>query len=266
MPYFDLEPDLHLHYEEAGEGRPVLFLPGWSASTRAFRHQICRFAQQHRAIALDYRSHGQSTQTLAGHSLTGYARDLRAFIAGRDLRDVVLVGWSMGAFVAWEYLRQFGSDRLAGFVNVDQPPCDSQRTDWPYGSDLLEACQFAASIQVDQAGAARQLLDLVFKGPPADADVEWMLAEMLRVPPPVAGVMLLDDLVYDARPLLPQVTIPTLLCWGRHSALSAMEAGEFVAHTRPNARLVVFEESGHSPFLEEPERFHDEVARFIADL
>ena len=266
MPYFDLAPDLRLHYEEQGTGRPVVFLPGWAASTRHFRHQLGLFARRHRAIALDYRAHGRSTQTLVGHSLAGYARDLRAFLVGRDLRGAVLVGWSMGAFVAWEYLRQFGADRLAGFVDVDQPPCDSRRPDWPHGDDLLDACRFVASIQEDQAGASRQLLDLVFKGPPPAADVEWMLAEMLRVPAPVAGVTLLDDIAYDARPLLPQVALPTLLCWGRHSALTPLAAGEFIARTQPNARLVVFEESGHSPFLEEPARFHDEVARFIAGL
>jgi pimeloyl-ACP methyl ester carboxylesterase len=264
--YFDLEQDLRLHYEEQGEGRPVVFLPGWAGSTRAFRHQLSLFAQRHRAIAIDYRGHGKSTQTPVGHSLTGYARDLRAFLVVRDLRGAVLVGWSMGAFVAWEYLRQFGSDRLAGFVNVDQPPCDSQRPDWPHGFDLLDACRFVTSLQVDQADTSRQVLDLVFKEPPAATDVEWMLAEMLRVFPPVAGVMLVDNMAYDARPLLPRVTLPTLLCWGRHSALAPLSTGEFIAQTQPNARLVVFEESGHSPFLEEPARFHDEVARFIADL
>jgi non-heme chloroperoxidase len=82
-----------------------------------------------------------------------------------------------------------------------------------------------------------------------------MLREMLRVPPLVAGVTLLDDIVYDARPFLPQVALPTLLCWGRHSALTPLAAGEFIAQPQPNARLVVFEESGHCPFLEEPARF-----------
>jgi pimeloyl-ACP methyl ester carboxylesterase len=266
VPDFVLEPDLHLHYDEQGQGQPVVFVPGWAASTRHFRDQLARFGQGHQAIALDYRAHGQSTQTLVGHSLAGYARDLHTFLVDCDLRRVVLVGWSMGAFVGWEYLRQFGAERLAGFVNIDQPPCGSRQPDWPYGDDLLEACRFVASLQDDQAAAARHVLALVFKGPPVEADVAWMLAEMLRVPAPIAAVTLLDDIVYDARPLLPQVTLPTLLCWGRHSAASDLATGEFIAQTQPNARLVVFEESGHSPFLEEPARFHEVVARFIAGL
>ena len=56
---------------------------------------------------------------------------------------------------------------------------------------------------------------------------------MLRVLPPIAAVTLLDDIAYDARPLLPQVTIPTLLCWGRQSAMSDLATGEFLAQRQP---------------------------------
>ena len=58
-----------------------------------------------------------------------------------------------------------------------------------------------------------------------------MLEEMLRVAPPVAGVTLLADLAYDARPLLPQVALPTLVCRGRHSAVSPLPTGEFIIQT-----------------------------------
>jgi pimeloyl-ACP methyl ester carboxylesterase len=265
MSYVELNA-IHMHYEERGEGRPVVFLPGWTASSRFFRDQLDRFGRAHRAIALDYRSHGRSTQTLAGHSIASYARDVQAFLTAFDLQHVVLVGHSMGVFVAWEYIQQFDSDRLAGFVNVDQPPCDGRRADWPYGDELLDVCRFAVSIQENHVDAMRQMLDLVFAHPRSTSDAKWMLAEMLRVPAPVAGMMLLDDMSYDARPLLPHVTVPTLLCYGRYSALTPLETGRFTAQALPNARLVVFEQSGHCPFIEEPERFHEEVCRFIADL
>jgi pimeloyl-ACP methyl ester carboxylesterase len=266
VPDFDLAPDLRLHYDELGAGRPVVFLPGWTMSTTFFRHQLPFFAQHHHAIALDYRGNGRSSPTVVGHTLATYARDLRAFLVARDLREAVLVGWSMGAFVAWDYVRQFGSDRLAGLVNIDQPPVESRRPDWPYRSELLKGCVHLGLIQEDHPAAARQLIPRMFKEPPTAEDEAWMLAEMLRVAPPVAGVTLIADLAYDARPLLPQVALPTLLCWGRHSPFTPLPTGEYIAQAQPNARLVVFEESGHCPFLEEPARFNAEVATFIAGL
>jgi pimeloyl-ACP methyl ester carboxylesterase len=266
VPDFALAPDLRLHYDEQGAGRPVVFLPGWTMSTAFFRHQLPFFAQRHHAIALDYRGHGRSSPTDVGHTLATYARDLRAFLVERDLRGVVLVGWSMGAIVAWEYLRQFGSDRLAEFVNIDQPPVSSRRPDWPYGDELLDSCASLARIQEDHAAVARRLISRMFKEPPSADDTDWMQAEILRVSPPVAGVTLFADLAYDARPLLPQVALPTLVCCGRHSAITPLPTGEYIAQAQPNARLVVFEASGHCPFLEEPARFNAEVEAFIAGL
>lgn len=266
MPDFDLAPDLRLHYEEQGTGRPIIFLPGWTMSTTFFRHQLPFFAQHHQAIALDYRGNGRSSPTLIGHTMATYARDLRAFLVARDLHEAVLVGWSMGATVIWEYLRQFGSDRLAGFVNIDQAPVDSRRPDWPYRNELLKECAYLAIIQEDHATAARQIVRGMFKDPPTAEDEAWMVLEILRVAPPVAGVSLIADLAYDARPLLPQITLPTLLCWGRHSPFTPLPTGEYIAQAQPNARLVIFEESGHCPFLEEPDRFNAEVESFVRTL
>jgi hypothetical protein len=108
---------------------------------------------------------------------------------------------------------------------------------------MARSVPFIALVQEDHLEATRRLIRRMFKALPAAADEAWMLEEMLRMAPPVAGVTLLADLAYDARPLLPQVALP---------------AGEFVAQTQPNARLLVFEESGHC--------FNAEVATFIAGL
>jgi pimeloyl-ACP methyl ester carboxylesterase len=89
---------------------------------------------------------------------------------------------------------------------------------------------------------------------------------MLRVPTPVAGVTSLDGVTADARTILASITIPTLLCWGRHSKIAPLATGEAITRLQPDAQLLVFDESGHAPLLEEPERFHDEVSRFVASL
>lgn len=266
MPHFDVDASERLHFEDAGVGRPELFLPNWTMSAAIFRRQLPFFARRHHAIALDYRENGRSSPTLVGHTLVAYRRDLRAFLVERDLRGAVLVGWSMGALVAWNYLRQFGSDRLAGYVNIDPSLVDSRRPDWRYRGDLLDGCAYMALIHEDHAAAARWLIRRIFKEPPAAADEVWMLKEILRVAPPVAGVTLLAELAYDARPLLPQVVLPTLVCWSRHSVLCPLPTAQFITQAQPNAGHVVLEESGHCPFLGEPDRFNAEVEEFIASL
>ena len=108
-----------LYFEDEGSGTPLVFLPGVMTGVRFFTHQLASLSDEYRTIALDYRGHGRSEKTETGHTVPQYARDLHAFLDQRDLHDVILVGWSMGALVSWEYIDRFGADRVQALVDVD---------------------------------------------------------------------------------------------------------------------------------------------------
>ncbi|WP_460337984.1 alpha/beta fold hydrolase, partial [Streptomyces sp. O3] len=63
---------------------------------------------------------------LHGHTISQYARDIREFLNAIELDHVVLAGWSMGAFVVWDYLNQFGNDNIQAAVIIDQSASDYQ--------------------------------------------------------------------------------------------------------------------------------------------
>jgi non-heme chloroperoxidase len=67
---------------------------------------------------------------------------------------------------------------------------------------------------------------------------------------------------HDWREQLSQTPVPVLLCYGARSTLYPTKIGEHLDERIPKSELLVFEESGHSPFWEEPEKFDREVARF----
>jgi proline iminopeptidase len=69
---------------------------------------------------------------------------------------------------------------------------------------------------------------------------------------------------YDLRPQLPDVTAPTLVTVGRTDWVTPVSAAETIASLMPNAELVVFEHSGHSPQMEEAERFQAVMREFLA--
>lgn len=117
--------ELTIHYEEAGSGDTViLFVPGWTMTTRSFEKQLAHFegSTDYRFVTFDPRSHGQSTQTDGGHHYAQHGADLGAFIEALDLDNIVLGGWSYGTLDALAYVDQFGSDRLSGFVMIDGAP------------------------------------------------------------------------------------------------------------------------------------------------
>jgi len=68
---------------------------------------------------------------------------------------------------------------------------------------------------------------------------------------------------YDVRPELGRIDCPTLVLVGRHDWISPVEQAEEIARRVPGARLVVFERSGHSPQIEEPEAFLATLRTFL---
>ena len=266
MPQLSVD-GAELHFEDAGEGPPVVFIHGVWMSGRFFERQLPYFERRYRTITLDLRGHGRSSHAQSGHTVATYAQDLRALLEALGLEDAVLVGWSMGAFVIWDYVRQFGTEGLRGIVVVDQSPSDYKWPDWPYGFlDFEGLCHVMAGVQTDREALVRGFIPIMFKDGPAEADVAWMVEEIMRMPASIASAIIFDQTAQDYRPVLPSVTVPALVVTGRDEKLVPIAAEEYVVEQMPNARLAVFEQSGHCPFLEEPDRFNEVVDEFVRSL
>ena len=120
MPYRQVAPEVHLFFEDEGSGRALVLLHGLWASGRAFADLRDRLRDRYRIVVPDLRAHGRSSHVQHGHTVATYAADLQRLIDPLVLGKPVLVGWSLGAQVAWQYARQFGAGRLAGIVAVGQ--------------------------------------------------------------------------------------------------------------------------------------------------
>jgi non-heme chloroperoxidase len=97
---------------DRGEAAAVVFVHGMMCSGRFFARQIDRFAAGKRVIVPDLRGHGESEKPSGGHTVAGYAEDLRVLLECLEVSRPVMVGWLMGAMVAYEYLRASGSRSL----------------------------------------------------------------------------------------------------------------------------------------------------------
>jgi non-heme chloroperoxidase len=267
MPTFQTS-DCKLYYEDEGSGRPVIFIHGMWLTSRFFARQREHFARDYRFIAPDLRGHGRSEKVLHGHTVPTQTRDLRELIEGLDLDDVVLVGWSSGAFCIWEYVKQYGNDRLAGVVVVDEAAADLNRGDWNLGAmDLDGLIGMLEVVQVAHAEMVRgRFVHRLFATPPAPEEIDWMVEEITKIPPVVAAAVAFDEITRDYRKVLSEVDVPALVCHGAHDQMLPVENGTHLAETMPDGRLVIFEKSGHAPFWEEADRFNAELERFIADL
>ncbi|WP_082233163.1 alpha/beta fold hydrolase [Halobacillus massiliensis] len=264
MAFLELDSQTKLYYEDEGKGQPIIFIHGVMMSSRFFHYQIPYFKEKYRTITFDLRGHGRSSKVQHGHTVAQYAKDLKNFIEKLELTNVILVGWSMGAFVVWDYVNQFGTDNIKGVTVVDQSPSDYLWEGWKFGAFDFEAIKgVMQSIQEDQLGFNSEFIYGMFKESPDPEVHEWILEEMMKVPASIASTIVFNQTAVDFRESLSNVDIPALICFGRDDKFFPVAAGEYIQERTPGSKLVPFEESSHCLFLEEPDKFNQELDDFF---
>jgi non-heme chloroperoxidase len=265
--FHELPGGARLAYDDAGQGRPVVLIHGVCMSRRFFARNAGPLAERFRVVSVDLRGHGESPASEGGHTVAQYAQDVKHLIDTLGLEDAVLVGWSMGSFVIWDLVRQFGDAGIAGHVVISQSPSDLKREGWELGIFSLEELFGAlAAAQADFLGFMGELVPAMLMHEPSADDHAALLAETQRIGANAGTCILLDQSLQDYRELVAGYRVPTLLAWGADEKIVAAAGGTWLQETRPAAELVVFEQSGHCPMWEEPERFNQVVGDWIAAL
>jgi non-heme chloroperoxidase len=112
-----------IYYKDWGEGPAVTFSHGWPLNSDAWDGQMLFLVRNgFRAIALDRRGHGRSSQPSSGNDMDSYADDLAALIEALDLHDATLVGHSTGGGEVARYIGRHGTARVAKAVLIAAVP------------------------------------------------------------------------------------------------------------------------------------------------
>ena len=106
--------DIELYYTDQGAGEPVVLIHGFPLNGESWgKQQAALLDAGYRVIAYDRRGFGASSKAGSGYDYDTFAADLHALIEDLDLRDAVLVGFSMGTGEIARYLSRYGSGRVA---------------------------------------------------------------------------------------------------------------------------------------------------------
>src|SRR5919107_2334155 len=143
---------VQLSYKDYGQGRPVVLIHGWPLSKDMWEYQIDDLVNAGlRVIKYDRRGFGKSDKPWNGYDYDTFAHDLKTIMDTLDLRDAVLVGFSMGGGEVVRYLSRYGSDRVSKVVLASSvPPYLFKADDNPDGGvedDLIES--MTAGIRAD---------------------------------------------------------------------------------------------------------------------
>ncbi|WP_439596235.1 alpha/beta fold hydrolase [Falsiroseomonas sp.] len=247
------------------DGPPILFIHGFSQAALCWTRQFTGVLAQHfRLVAFDLRGHGHSQKPEAAEAYRSgdlWADDVAAVIAALQLHRPVLVGWSFGGRVLGAVARRHGVAGFGGLVFVGAIS----------KGGVPDAARFrgttgpiqAAMASTEMAVAAEATLRFIraCTAAPLPADLQRLMdLTNGMAPPAVRGAMMGWQVDHDD--LLPTLKVPALVIHGAQDQVLLPFAGRHIASLLPGADFLLYEASGHAPFLEEPARFDADLAAF----
>lgn len=260
MPYFDND-GCQLHYEQYGQGAPVLLVHGLGSSTRDWEYQIPILAAHYRVIVLDLRGHGRSDKPRERYSIAGFAEDVAALIEHLGLDAVHLVGISMGAMVGF----QLGVDRpelLKSLCIVNSGPEVKAKSPRDY---LEIAKRWSLSRLLSLETIAKGLGRLLFPKP-EQAELRRKIEERWPQNDKRAYLASLDAIIgWGVRERLARIGCPTLVISADRD-YTPVALKEAYVKELPNARLLVIADSRHATPLDQPECFNSGLLAFLAEV
>ncbi|MBS1161922.1 MAG: alpha/beta fold hydrolase [Proteobacteria bacterium] len=233
----------------------LFFLPGWGLG----RGPLLATAEAVGGTIID----------LPGYHETPLIADFFAAadaIAERLPAGANLAGWSLGAQLALAVAARH-PEKVGKLLLVAGTASFVQRAAWPHAMPSATLAEFAAAVAADPAAMLPRFVGAFNRGDRRAKAVSRELLELAERRPPAdvlaTGLDWLREV--DLRGLAPQLAMPTLLLHGGADPLMPLAAGEALAALIPGARLVVFADCAHAPFLSRPADFNAALSRFLHD-
>jgi non-heme chloroperoxidase len=263
---------IDLYYEDHGEGQPVVLIHGFPLSGASWEKQISPLLEAgHRVITYDRRGFGKSSQPTVGYDYDTFAADLRVLMETLDLRDAVLVGFSMGTGEVTRYLGTHGSERVSKAVLFGAiPPFLLQTDDNQEGvpGEVFEGIKDA--IRADRPAYQKSFLDSFnnvdkFMGTRI-SEQAWQQEFIVAVGASAIGTLrCVDTWLTDFRDDLPKIDVPVLLVHGTEDRILPIDA---TARRLPglieDLHFIEIEHGPHNIGWTHPEEVNRALLDFIA--
>jgi pimeloyl-ACP methyl ester carboxylesterase len=254
-----LSNQLTLSFVDVGERRAkdaLILLPGMSDSWRSYELVLSRLPSSIRTIAISQRGHGDSDKPPSNYAVRDFEADLVALLDVLGLRRVVVAGHSSASMVA----RRFALDhpeRTAGLVLEGSFVALAGLV----GGDV--EARFAALTDPMPREFVRNFAAGTFARPPPAVFVDAMVDESLKVPARVWRETFASLAAYNDSRELAALRTPTLIVWGNRDAIINRDATDTLARSIQSSELLVYDDVGHTPHWEDPQRFSRDVAAFV---
>ena len=262
---------IELYYEDHGSGSPVVLLSGWPLDSRSWEPQVHPLLEAgHRVIVYDRRGFGRSSRPTEGYDFDTLAADLDRLLTELDLREVTLIGFSLGTGELARYVGTYGTDRLRSCVFIESLAPSFVKSDAnPNGVDQAAVDAVRQAILADRpawlTGLLADFLNLDdYLGERVSEETvrnSWNAGAEASPPATWACVLTwLDDFEQDIR----RIDVPTLILHGTADRILSLEGqGRRLHAALPDAHYVEIDGGPHVMCVTHASEVNRELLAFL---
>ncbi len=253
-----LKTGVRLRYATQGKpsGQPIILLHGYPDSSFSYSRVLPLLGSNFRIYVPDQRGHGESERPAGGYEIPSLAADVLAFMDAKGIKQAVIVGHSMGSFVA-QHVAVKAPERVTRLVLVGS--ATTLRNDVTI--ELHKEIR-AVRDPVPEKFIREFQESTVFQSVPKEF-MDQIIKESLKLPARVLQAVINGFLEPEAKAELNKIRSPTLIIWGDKDSIFPRSEQDALIAAIPNATLKVYVETGHCPNWERPEQIVKDIEEFM---
>ncbi len=255
------------------KGKNIIFLHGWASGPHVWLQQVSFFKDKYSVYTPALLGYSGRELPAGNKELKDLGvfdcmvEDICDFIVDRGLRDICLVGWSLGGMVSLKIASKM-SDRISRLVLIGSAHRFIQSQDFECGISQKVVEKIYSRMDTDFKSTLEWFYSFCFSSHERSRNESNNIIKLLGdlISPLDKDVLLagLKALMYvDLECLLEEVRMPTLIIHGRDDKVCPAPAADFLMNSLPDARLNIIEGAGHAPFLTQPGAVNNLIEDFI---
>lgn len=265
--------NIDLYYEDHGSGKPVVLIHGYPLSGASWEKQTTALlAAGHRVITYDRRGFGRSSQPTTGYDYDTFAADLHQLVSQLALRDITLVGFSMGGGEVARYIGKYGSNGVSKAVIIAGiPPFLLKTPENPEGVDGSVFDGIKKAVAADRYAFFTEFFknffntDVLLGKRVSEQVIQacWNVAVGCSA---TASLACVSTWYEDFRQDLARMDVPTLVIHGDADRILPLAAsGSRTAKLIKGARLVVVKDGPHCITWTHADEVNSELVKFLGE-
>lgn len=257
-----LSTGVTLSYVESGnrQGTTIIFLHGFTDSWRSYEKVIPLLPTDLHTISITHRGHGNSSKPEAGYAIKDFAGDVAAFIKSKGLGPCIIVGHSLGGLITQQFALDH-PDLTKAIVIVSSDAGFGNNPGLPEFRDEINKLRGS----VDYAFADAFQKSTIVK-PVDSAYIVQCVNESMKVPLRVWKDIINEIIKVDFSNQLYKINVPALILWGSKDLICSLDDQKLMKEKIKNSTLHIYEGTGHALHWEDPERFADDIVKFVNSL